>query len=240
MRPFDATYDQPFPLRRNGNAVTAANIVGYVPGTDSAGPVMVVTAHYDHMGVEDGEIYNGADDNASGTAAILALARHLAANPPDHTVVLAALDAEEIGLLGAKAFLADPPIARERIGLNVNLDMVSRNARGELWAAGAHHYPFLRPLLEEVARNAPVRLRLGHDSPDLGSNDWTSQSDQGAFHAAGIPFVYFGVEDHPDYHRPTDDAERIEPGFYADAVATIIAAVEALDADLAAIASRGP
>src|SRR5690606_566789 len=141
--------------------------------------------------------------NASGVAALLALARHFAASPPEHTIVFAALDAEEGGLRGARAFLADPPPDANAIELTVNMDLVSRNERGELYAAGAHHHPSLRPHLERIAERAPVKLRLGHDSPDLGSDDWTSQSDHGVFHAAGIPFVYFGVEDHPDYHRPT-------------------------------------
>lgn len=220
----------PFALRRDGaEAGQGINLIGVVPGTVHADRYLVVTAHYDHVGIRDGEIYNGADDNASGTAALLALARHFSENPPEHGIVFAALDAEEMGLQGARAFVASPPVEREAIVLNVNLDMVSRGDRGELYAAGAHHYPFLRPHLERVAAVAPVSLRLGHDSPDLGSDDWTNQSDHAAFHAAGIPFVYFGVEDHPDYHRPTDDAERVDPAFFVGAVRTLVLAVEELD-----------
>lgn len=230
VTPFGDDLARPFALAgEDGGAGTAVNLVGFVRGTRRPDRYLVVTAHYDHVGVRDGEVFNGADDNASGVAALLALARHLAASPPEHSVVLAALDAEEGGLRGARAFLADPPVAREAIELNVNLDMVGRNERGELYAAGTHHYPFLRPHLERVAARAPVSLRFGHDSPDLGSDDWTSQSDHGVFHAAGIPFVYFGVEDHPDYHRPTDDAERIEPAFFVNAARTVILAVEELD-----------
>jgi Zn-dependent M28 family amino/carboxypeptidase len=234
LQAFDGGYERPFSLPRNGRSVEAANLVGYVAGERPGGPVIVVTAHYDHVGMRDGEIFNGADDNASGVAALLALARHLQRNPPEHMVLIAALDAEEVGLLGAEAFVEDPPVERDRIALNVNLDMVGRNARGELYAAGTHHYPALRPLLEEVAATAPIRLLLGHDSPDLPpGQDWTNLSDHGPFHAAEIPFVYFGVEDHPDYHRPTDDVERIDPAFFAGSVATIIQAVEVLDEGLA-------
>ena len=233
LQAFGGAYDRPFELERGGAVVSAANLVGFVPGSEPDGPVIVVTAHYDHLGVREGQIYNGADDNASGTVALLALARHLRAHPPEHTIVLAALDAEELGLRGARAFLDDPPVARERIALNINLDMVGRSSRGEIFAAGAYHYPFLRPYLQALAAAAPLSLRLGHDSPDLpAGDDWTQLSDHGVFHAAGIPFVYFGVEDHPDYHRPTDDAERIDPAFLAASVATIIAAVEMFDAEL--------
>lgn len=236
LAPFGAAYDQEFVVQGPGESVRGVNLVGYVEGSDEGSPVIVVTAHYDHLGVRDGVVYNGADDNASGVAALLALSRRLAEEPPMHTVIVAALDAEELGLKGAEAFLADPPVARERIALNVNLDMVGRNTRGELFAAGTYHYPFLKPLLAELAEEAPVRLRLGHDSPDLPrADDWTHQSDHGVFHAAGIPFVYFGVEDHPDYHRPSDDAERIHPRFFAGAIATIIAAVELFDQRLAEI-----
>jgi Zn-dependent M28 family amino/carboxypeptidase len=141
-----------------------------------------------------------------------------------------------VGLIGAGAFVRQPPVPAGRIVLNVNMDMVGRNARNELYAAGASHYPFLRPYLDSVAARAPITLRLGHDDPNgPRRDDWTTQSDQGQFHRARIPFVYFGVEDHPDYHRPTDDAERLAPAFYAGAAATVLDAVRTLDRNLAAV-----
>jgi Zn-dependent M28 family amino/carboxypeptidase len=205
-----------------------------VPGRVQADRYIVISAHYDHLGTRGDTIYNGADDDASGTAALLALARHFARRPAEHSLIFAAFDAEEMGLQGARAFVAAPPVPREAIALDVNMDMVSRNSAGELYAAGAHHYPALRPVLEQVAAGAPVKLRLGHDAPGLPpGDDWTQSSDHGPFHASGIPFVYFGVEDHPDYHKPTDDVERIDPGFYVRAVSTVLSAVNALDAALA-------
>ena len=69
----------------------------------------MITAHFDHLGVRDGQVFNGADDNASGVAALLAVAARLSGNPPEHSIVLAALDAEESGLNGSQAFLKDPP-----------------------------------------------------------------------------------------------------------------------------------
>jgi Zn-dependent M28 family amino/carboxypeptidase len=216
-----------------GDGLEGANVVATVLGTGEGEAVIVVTAHFDHLGTRNGTVYNGADDNASGTAALLALAAELATSPPSNTVMLVALDAEESGLRGAHAFVADPPIPLERILLNVNLDMVGRSEAGELYAAGTSHYPELRPPLEAVAGIAPVILRFGHDKESLGRDDWTFQSDHAAFHRAGIPFVYFGVEDHEDYHRPTDDTERIDADFYARAVDTIILAVEGLDRHLA-------
>jgi Zn-dependent M28 family amino/carboxypeptidase len=231
---FGASYEQSFEVvRRDSARVQGVNLIGYVRGTTHPDRFIVVTAHYDHLGTANGQIFNGADDNASGTSALLELARHVIRTPPRHSVIFAALDAEEGGLRGAVHFVANPPVPRRAMLLNVNMDMVGRNDRNELYAAGTHHYPFLRPLLERIAPAAPVTLRFGHDSPDLPpSEDWTTQSDHAAFHRAGIPFVYFGVEDHPDYHRPTDTADRIQPAFYGAATTTVLRALRELDASL--------
>jgi Zn-dependent M28 family amino/carboxypeptidase len=224
-----ASYEHPFAW----DAGSGVNLIGVVRGREAPDGFIVLTAHFDHEGVRDGAIFNGADDNASGTAAALEIARRVLEHPLRHTLVVALLDAEESGLRGARAFVEQPPVPLADVRLNVNLDMVSRTA-GELWAAGAHHTPALRPVLESVAADAPLTLRLGHDRPEAPEgDDWTGASDHGPFHAAGIPFVYFGVEDHPDYHRPTDDFERVDPGEYLDAVRTILAAVYALDDSLA-------
>jgi Zn-dependent M28 family amino/carboxypeptidase len=233
-RPFGSSYGQAFSWPRG----TGENIVGLVEGRDPDAEVIVLTAHYDHVGIRDGLVFNGADDNASGTAALLEIARQLVADPLRHPVVVALLDAEESGSWGARALVDEPPVPLERIALNVNLDMVARTD-GVLWASGAHHTPALRPVLEDVAARAPLTLRLGHDRPDAPEgDDWTGSSDHGVFHDAGIPFVYFGVEDHEDYHRPTDDFERVDPGELVASVRTILLAVRSLDAALPLDATR--
>jgi Zn-dependent M28 family amino/carboxypeptidase len=235
LQPLGERFEQEFSFTvRDGAPLRGVNLVGYVRGTEFPERYLVVTAHYDHLGIRDGEIFNGADDNASGTAALLALAARLRSEPPRHTVIFAALDAEEMGLQGARAFVAAPPVPLERILANVNMDMVGRNDQDELYAAGTYHYPALRPLVERVAAGAEVTLLMGHDRPDLPpGDDWTMLSDHGAFHERGIPFVYFGVEDHPDYHRPTDTFEGIQPGFFARATRTVYRFVRELDAALA-------
>jgi hypothetical protein len=232
LQRFGDSFDHPFVIAggRGSGERRGVNLVGWVRGRSAPDRYIVVTAHYDHLGVRAGTIYNGADDNASGTAALLAVADELRRDPPEHSVIIAALDAEESGLRGARAFVTSPPVARTALLANINLDMVSRNQAGELWAAGTFHNPRLLPLVQEVARRAPVKLRVGHDRPGVaGEDDWTGLSDHAAFHAAGIPFLYLGVEDHADYHKPTDDAERIEPGFYGRAVATVIDLLRELD-----------
>ena len=208
----------------------AANVLGRCPGREPNGPTIVVSAHYDHVGVRGGETYWGADDNASGTAVLVGLAERCMAAPFRHDVIFAAFDAEEQGLRGARAFVAAPPIPRDRLALDLNLDMVSRSDSHEIFVAGPHERPALRRLLQPVAERSAVHVRFGHDVPGTGHDDWTTQSDHGEFHKAGIPWVYFGVEDHADYHQPGDTADKIAPDFLRDVAATILDALTTLDA----------
>ena len=237
-------YVQPFTFRARGAGApqpgdrpdgvnyAAANVIGRVPGRETGARTFVVTAHYDHLGIRDGVAYLGADDNASGTAVLLAAARHFVRNRPRHPLVFAALDAEELGQRGAGALLDSALLPRGAVAMNINLDMVSRNDRNEIYAAGTSHAPWLRPLLLDVQARASVNIRFGHDRPAgrSGIEDWTHSSDHGPFHDAGIPFVYFGVEDHPDYHEATDTADRIGERFYGDVADMIIEALRTFDA----------
>lgn len=194
-------------------------------------PVIVVGAHYDHLGMRDGKIWHGADDNASGVAGLLSLARTL---KPEHTVVFIAFDAEEQGLRGAEAYVKAPLFPLAQTAVMVNLDMIGRGDKGELYASGTYHTPAFKPLLERAqAADTAFALRLGHDRPEQGSDDWTLQSDHGPFFRAGVPHLYFGVEDHPDYHQPTDTADKITPAFLGWSVRTIKASIQQLDAAIA-------
>ena len=178
-------------------------------------------AHYDHLGKKGNDIYNGADDNASGTAALLALADYFSENRPYHSIIFAATDAEEKGLLGAKALLNDFPFPLEQISLVINMDMISRSEDNKLYAVGSRHYPHLQPFLSETSKYTALDLVLGNDGGP-GEKDWTRASDHGPFHEKKIPFIYFGVEDHEDYHHPTDTFENIHPQFYIRAVELIL------------------
>ncbi|MFN2315750.1 MAG: M20/M25/M40 family metallo-hydrolase [Gemmatimonadales bacterium] len=223
VSPLGASFEHPFDFTTPQRAaMKGINLLAVVRGTVEPEQYIVLSAHYDHVGIRDGEIYNGADDNASGTAAILEIARRLRAAPPRHSVILALFDAEEMGLRGAAAFVENPPVPRESIVMNLNMDMVSRSEEGLLWAVGTSHYPQLKPVIDAVAARAPVTLRTGHDTQNgTPGYDWTFSSDHGPFHRAGIPFIYFGVEDHEGYHQPSDDAEAITPAFYINAVETV-------------------
>jgi Zn-dependent M28 family amino/carboxypeptidase len=236
LHPVSGAYVHPFKYARmtmgGKQEGEGANVLGICAGTDSKLPYFVVSAHYDHVGVRDGQIYPGADDNASGVAVILELAAFCQKTPFRHSILFAAFDAEERGLQGARALLVKPPVPKERIGLNLNLDMVSRSDKREIFVAGPYHTPDLKAPLEEVAKRAPVTVLFGHDKPVAiagGVEDWTNQSDHGPFHDAKIPFVYFGVEDHADYHKPTDTADKINRGFFVDVAETILDSLLALD-----------
>ena len=235
LQPVSGSYVFPFTFARKSMTTRdaqGANIVGMCVGKDSKLPMFVVSAHYDHLGVRDGVVYPGADDDASGVAVLLEVAAYCQKNPFRRSIVFAAFDAEEAGLQGARVFVATPPVPKARLALNVNLDMVSRSDKREIFIAGTYHTPDLKAPLEEVAKRAPITVLFGHDRPAAvagGVDDWTNQSDHGPFHAAKIPFVYFGVEDHADYHKPTDTADKINRGFFVDVAETVLDAIHHLD-----------
>ncbi|USQ98539.1 M20/M25/M40 family metallo-hydrolase [Caulobacter sp. RL271] len=233
LSPLGDRFEQPFTFaKRDGSTVQGTNLIARIKGTES-GKAMVVSAHYDHLGVRDGQIYNGADDNASGVAGLLAVAEAFKAKPPRHDVILAVVDAEEGGLRGTRAFVAAPPVPLATIALNVNFDMLSKNQKNELYVAGTAPFPYLKPILVKVATTAPVTLKLGHDTDADGKeNNWTNQSDHYAFGEKGVPWVYFGVEDHPEYHKPTDDFATVPQDFFKRSVATVVQASQALERDL--------
>ncbi|WP_295693143.1 M20/M25/M40 family metallo-hydrolase [uncultured Maricaulis sp.] len=222
--PIDGNYEHPFSFesRRTGEKVDGINILARIDGSSESDRTMVVTAHYDHVGMRDGQIWNGADDNASGVASVLAVAEMFLAEPPEHDVIIALVDAEENGLQGARAFVENPPIPAEDITFNLNMDMVAMSTDRILWAVGTYHYPFLTPIVDEVAERASVSMPMGYDEPtEEPGGDWTNLTDSGAFHAAGIPFIYLGVDFHPHYHQPTDTYENMTLDFFQDAAAAV-------------------
>lgn len=248
LRPFGATYAQPFAFIHHSikglflpgrpyktEYPSATNLIGYFPGTVRPERFMVISAHYDHLGAKNGKLYPGADDNASGVAAMLAIAAWFRANPPRHSVVFAAFDGEEEGLQGAKAFMAALPFSRSQLALDLNMDMVSHNDMNEIFVAGTRYSPALKSLLAQVALHSTVNIRLGHDRPQWITGtveDWTDASDQGPFHEAGVPFLYVGVEDHPDYHAPSDTFEHINQAFFRNVAEMLIDLTAELDQQL--------
>ncbi|HEY0136692.1 MAG TPA: M20/M25/M40 family metallo-hydrolase, partial [Nannocystis sp.] len=189
------------------------NIGGVLPGT---GPRrIVVGAHVDHLGLGTGSslapgqraVHNGADDNASGVATMLALAAALAGVPAasrPYTVEFVAFGAEEMGLLGSKHYVAGlSPDARAALVAMVNFDMVGRLQGDAVVVSGVGTSSLWKGLLAEVA--APLEVRP--------SEDGFGASDQASFYAAGLPVLHFCIGTHADYHKPSDDLDKINfPG----------------------------
>jgi Zn-dependent M28 family amino/carboxypeptidase len=227
IEPFVPGYEQSFTITQPAGTIDGINILSVVPGKKKE--TIVISAHYDHLGIRNNAIYNGADDNASGTSALLAIAEYFKKHAPTHRLLFAFFDAEEMGLRGSAHFTNTIDLQKENIVLNVNLDMVSRSEKKELYASGGFSYPEIKKKIENLKTVNGIKLLFGHDDPSTGNNDWTNQSDQYNFHKKKIPFVYFGVEDHPDYHRATDDFEKVNTTFYAKSVETILLCIQALD-----------
>lgn len=241
--PFAKSYLQPFEFsypKKPDEKIQGANVIGYIEGTQTPEKYIVVTAHYDHLGIIKGEIYNGADDNASGTASLFAIAQYFNKHRPANSIIFVATDAEEGSGAGGLTFIKNPPVRRNLLVMDVNIDAIARDKNNILYAVGAYDYPFFRPYLEKVASRSSIKLVLGHDDPnrDKGEDYWPTLQDGMSFRDNGIPYIYFGVEDNEQIHKPTDDYLTITPNFYVRAVETIIAAIEQFDGNLPEIETR--
>jgi len=191
----------------------ATNVLGLVPGVDRS-RVVVLGAHYDHLGyggtgsLAPGQrsIHNGADDNASGTAAVLEVARELMSGPPPACDVLVALwSGEELGLLGSEWWADHPTVPFERVALNVNLDMVGRAGNGKLQILGAGSAAEFSTWLAEAGPAADLELAVNASSSALAGS-----SDHATFAKRKKPVLHLFSGLHTDYHKPTDDIETFE------------------------------
>ena len=214
LQPFDALSAQDAHMGRTAPRPTQ-NVVALLRGRDPAlrDEYVVIGAHFDHLGrspvfAQDPEagdaIRNGADDNASGTAAVLDLARLLVANPPRRSVVFVNFSAEELGVLGSSWFVNHPPVPIERIVAMLNFDMVGRLRNDKLIVYGSATATELKGIVDSAnaaAGNAMLRVTSGGDG--------YGPSDQSSFYAKDIPVLHFFTDLHDDYHRATDDADKI-------------------------------
>ena len=202
----------------------AVNVIGILPGTDPAlaEEAIVLGAHYDHVGVIGGAVHPGADDNASGTAVVLGLARaYAAAGGARRTLIFALFGAEELGLIGSGHYVKHAPVALDRTVLMVNFDMVGRMRDGKLHVGGVDSGSRLRDVLADAARAAGVSI-------DVRGSPY-APSDHTRFYAAGTPVLFFFTGIHPDYHAPGDTADKINAAGMARAAAVAAGVVERLE-----------
>jgi len=195
---------------------TGRNVVAYLPATSPTTgverPWVALGAHYDHLGrgghgnslaakEEAGRIHYGADDNASGTAAVLEIAQTLSKQPRRRHVLLAFWSAEEIGLIGSTAFVNKPPIPVEQLAAYLNFDMVGRMADNKLTVQATGTSPVWARIIEQANVAAGFDLVLQPDP--------YQPTDVATFNQAGVPSLSFFTSTHTDYHRPGDTADKI-------------------------------
>jgi hypothetical protein len=196
--------------------IRARNVVGVLEGRGPhADETIVVGGHYDHLGMGGlgslafgtRAIHNGADDNASGTATVIELARRLAArpDPPPRRVVFMLFSGEERGLLGSAHYVNQPLFPLDKTVAMLNFDMVGRyeDDKGLTIYGGGTSEGF-GPLVEGLAKSLGLNPKLAR-----GVNDGFSDSDHSSFYRKDIPILFFFTGTHPDYHRPSDDSDRI-------------------------------
>ena len=192
------------------------NVVGMIRGGDPvlADQYIVLGAHYDHIGVDQrGRIGCGADDNASGTSALIEVGQALAASAPRRSILLVAFAAEEDGLLGSKAFCEQPPVAPETIACMVNMDMLGCGDARSVAVLGIHQ----NPTLEEVLEDARKLSRTGVKTIVVRQGEELfGRSDHYSFHEIGIPVLFFieglPLSDNKDYHSWRDTIDLLDQG----------------------------
>ena len=196
---------------------TGHNVVAYLPATMSvttvARPWVAIGAHYDHLGHgeagntlagkdEAGKVHAGADDNASGSAAVLAIAATLAKQPRKRNVLVGLWSGEELGLIGSSAFTTQPPVPLDAIAAYLNFDMVGRMQDNKLTLQATGSSPAWGKIIEQANVAAGFDLAVQEDP--------YQPTDVSTFNAAGIPSLSFFTGTHADYHKPSDTADKID------------------------------
>ena len=214
---FGTSYFQPIPWLLSDDTDRKSSFVGrnvgaVLPGTD---PMLkdewiVLSAHYDHLGMNGTQLFPGADDNATGVAMLLEVAERFALQKekPRRTVLFVAFDLEEAGLQGSTHFATHPPREMNKLKAFLTADMLGRSMANVMteyvFALGSETSPQLRKLVQTV--KPPANLKVGR----LGADLVGTRSDYGPFRDRRIPFLFFSTGQHPDYHRPSDTPDRVD------------------------------
>ncbi len=214
------------------DVIELENVAGLWPGSDPglSQEVIVVSAHYDHVGVQDGEIYNGADDNGSGTCGMLAIAEALTAHGPmRRSILLLWVSGEEKGLRGSYAWTKDPSLHEgQRVVCDLNIDMIGRNAPDYLMITPTQEHEAYNGLTRLAERLAPLE-----GFPKLGGCDeYWARSDQMNFSEnLGVPVAFLFSGEHEDYHGPGDEADKIDYDKVARVARLVVRILDGLQGD---------
>jgi hypothetical protein len=217
---FDDSYFQDIPWllaseTNRGPSFVGRNVAALIPGVDPAlkDDWVLLSAHYDHLGMRGDTLYPGADDNASGVAMLIEVAEAFALRQqkPKRTILFVAFDLEEQGLQGSAHFAAHPPRPLSRLSVFLTADLIGRSMGDimddSVYVLGSEVSPQLRQAVTEVKPDGVTVGRLGADL--IGANAVWARSDYGPFRDRRVPFLFFTTGVHPDYHKPTDLPERV-------------------------------
>jgi len=211
---------------------TVHNVVGYLPGeTDE---YVIVGAHYDHLGLGGqfslapsltGTVHPGADDNASGTAAVIELARHFSALPrPRRGILFMTFAGEELGLLGSGYYANHPELPLDKAVTMINMDMIGRVRDGKLYVGGAGTGTTLRQDLDASTPHFPLHV-------DYSDNSGYGSSDHTEFTAKQVPVLFFFSGLHGDYHKPSDTWDKIDANAAVEVVRLVAEVADRLDSE---------
>lgn len=227
---FKKTSDPHGGTAENTPQVYSQNVVGYLD--NGAAHTIIIGAHYDHLGLghdhnsldanPDGKIHNGADDNASGTAGVVELARYFARNgvKEQHNLLFLCFSGEELGLVGSKRYTEYPTVDLSTCSFMINMDMIGRlNAEKRLVVGGVGTSPEFVPLLKSLQGDFSFKF----DSAGIGPSDHTS------FYLKNMPVLFFFTGQHSDYHKPSDDTDKVNFAGEKQVLELVARVVEAFD-----------
>lgn len=217
-------YIQSIPLEYLGNTSrdSSENVLAYILGSERPEEAIVITAHYDHLGIRGEEIFNGADDNASGTSALMEIAESfkLAAengHRPRRSVLFLHLTGEEAGLFGSSYYVSHPVFKLENTVVNLNIDMIGRvddRHQGKppyVYLIGSDKMSEELHVLSEKVNGEFTELKLDYTyNKEKDPNRFYYRSDHYNFARKGVPVIFYFNGEHKDYHKPTDTADKID------------------------------
>jgi Zn-dependent M28 family amino/carboxypeptidase len=206
---------------RRGNLPESENILAFIEGSDKPEEIIVVSAHYDHVGMSNGQIFNGADDDGSGTVALLEIAEAFqkakkSGKGPKRSILFLHVTGEEHGLLGSKYYADHPIFSMANTVANLNIDMIGRCdpencGKDYVYAIGSEMLSSDLKKINETANKETVNLELNYKYDDPNDkNRLYYRSDHYNFAKYGVPVVFYFDGIHEDYHKPTDTPDRID------------------------------
>jgi len=240
--PFNGSYQHKFSFDKFSETVTGINIIGFIPCSISiCEHNIILSAHYDHLGQPtNSRTYYGADDNASGTAALLSIAERLSVEPLHYNVLVLFTDAEEMNLKGAKSFISSNPMTIDNALININMDMLAGAEDTKTLHYISRGIEALlgdkRKELTQLIRQQPIKVEKNFRGEASGSRlskrMWIEASDHGAFNRKNIPFIYFGVGIHKNYHTVNDTYENANKIMLIGATKTVYDVIKFMDNEI--------